>query len=83
MSLRRERDRPFRATLQRHSHVLVLLLGQLTSGISATEVVDRLLEQGLKIKLIVPDDCRMITHYGIRAEDVDGALFAIRKILGR
>jgi len=52
-------------------------------GKSATEVVDRLLEQGFKIKLIVPDDCRMITHYGITAADVDEALLAIREILGR
>jgi threonine aldolase len=51
-------------------------------GRTATEVVEQLLEQGIKIKWIGPTECRMITHYGITAADVDEAVAAIREIVG-
>lgn len=50
-------------------------------GQTASDVVNRLLAQGIKIKYIGETRCRLVTHYGLTAEDVDHAVAAIRALL--
>ena len=51
------------------------------AGRPAAPVVQSLLEQGIKIKLIDETTCRMITHWGIDGDDIDTVLEAFRRIL--
>ncbi|HWR08672.1 GntG family PLP-dependent aldolase [Sporomusa sp.] len=44
-------------------------------------ITEALLKQQIKVKPIGPYACRMITHWGITAEDVDYAAAAIQKVL--
>jgi len=50
-------------------------------GQTASSMVNRLLAQGIKIKYIGETRCRLVTHYGLTAEDVDYAVAAIRELL--
>ncbi len=50
-------------------------------GQTASAMVNRLLEQGIKIKYIGETRCRLVTHYGLTIEDVDYAVAAIRRLL--
>ncbi|MEX0975256.1 MAG: GntG family PLP-dependent aldolase [Bacillota bacterium] len=50
-------------------------------GIPATQVVEALLQRGIKIKLIGEYACRMVTHWGICRDEVDLALREIRTVL--
>lgn len=50
-------------------------------GQTAADMVNRLLEQGIKIKYIGETNCRLVTHYGLTAEDVDYTVAAIRELL--
>lgn len=47
----------------------------------AATVVKALLEQQIKVKPVGPYACRMITHLGITAPDVDAAVAAVKKII--
>ena len=51
------------------------------AGKDAVSVTEALLKEHIKIKLIGPYACRMITHWGITPEDVDYAVAAIAKAL--
>lgn len=50
-------------------------------GRTSVEVATALLARGIKIKLIGEQACRMVTHYGLSADDVDTAIEAIRQVL--
>ncbi|QDR81082.1 GntG family PLP-dependent aldolase [Sporomusa termitida] len=50
-------------------------------GKEAAWVTEALLQQQIKVKPIGPYACRMITHWGITAGDVDYAAHAIQKII--
>lgn len=50
-------------------------------GKTSAQVTAQLLEQGIKIKQIGDTRCRLVTHYGLTAEDVDFAVAAIRSIV--
>lgn len=50
-------------------------------GKEAEFVAAELLKQHVKVKIIGPSSCRMITHWGITGEDVDYAVAEIRKII--
>lgn len=52
-------------------------------GIPAAEVVETLLQRGIKIKLLGERACRMVTHWGIGPDEVDRAVEEIRAALGR
>ncbi len=45
-------------------------------------MVDALLKRGIKVKDIGPTQCRMVTHWGLTAEDVDEVVEAVKEILG-
>lgn len=51
------------------------------TGKDAAFVTAALLQQQIKVKPIGPFACRMITHWGITADDVDYAVQAIQKII--
>jgi len=51
------------------------------AGRQAGPVVDRLRAGGIKIKQIDDGRCRMITHWGLDAADIDAALAAFRAAL--
>lgn len=50
-------------------------------GKTAEYMVKELLAQGIKIKQIGETRCRMVTHHGLTADDVDFALQAIRRLV--
>lgn len=50
-------------------------------GKTASYLVDALLKQGIKIKPVGESACRMITHWGITAQDVDEAIGAIASLV--
>ncbi|MCX7779746.1 MAG: aminotransferase class I/II-fold pyridoxal phosphate-dependent enzyme [Negativicutes bacterium] len=50
-------------------------------GKDALYMTEALLARGIKVKPIGETSCRMITHYGLDAHDVDAAVAAIRDIL--
>ncbi len=50
-------------------------------GRTAARMVEELLKRGIKVKPVSETACRMITHWGLTAEDVDEALQVIRSIV--
>jgi threonine aldolase len=61
----------------------VVLIDFAPVGKDSQYVVGELLKRGIKIKPIGKTACRMITHYGLTARDIDEAVGAIRDIVGQ
>jgi threonine aldolase len=53
------------------------------AGFSAESIVKALLEQQIKIRQLDANSCRMITHWGIDADDIASVLAVFSKLLKR
>ena len=49
----------------------------------ADQIADGMLEFGIRIKEVDESTCRMVTHFGVREQDVDAALNAAKVVFGR
>ncbi|MPN54939.1 hypothetical protein SDC9_202618 [bioreactor metagenome] len=50
-------------------------------GKDALYLATSLEEYGIKVKVVDPTTCRLVTHWGITASDIDETINAIKKIL--
>ncbi|CAM5221512.1 L-allo-threonine aldolase [Castellaniella defragrans] len=58
----------------------IIRLNVAATGRSTDQVTDAMLKSGIRIKRVDASICRMVTHSGTRAEDVDAALAAARAV---
>lgn len=61
----------------------ILRIDFAAAGYSTETIVKALLEQQIKIRQLDQDSCRMITHWGIDAQDVERVLAVFRVLLKR
>src|SRR5262249_15063458 len=53
-----------------------------TGALSAAEVVERLLEHGVRMGALGPRSIRAVTHLDVDAQGIERALVAARRVLG-
>ena len=59
----------------------IVLIDLKSVGKDALYLTNALEEYGIKVKVVDPTTCRLVTHWGITVSDIDETIDAIKKIL--